>query len=356
MGFRFRKSINLGGGVRINFSKSGIGYSFGVPGLRYTKSPNGRTRKTYSIPGTGLSYVDESNSKSKKSQKIPQAEYVQEEYSNVETNEISSIDIQSVSGNQLIDKINNFKKKDSIIKNTIIVLSILMMFMSGKFAFILFGGFLLLTYKIYRDKTQLIKLQYQFNSEEQAYFDSFNKFFCVIAACNKLWLIKSKYTNVDTKRNAGVDSAIERIPVDFSQKTPYYLLTNVSCNCLTVGDNEFYFLPNMVLIESKKQTSISSLEDFNFSFEDTIFVEQEALPNDSEIVDYTWQYVNKNGEPDKRFKDNPQYPKCKYSLIKIENEIGINLSIMASSCEKINVAKGIYKELKESNSNETTNS
>lgn len=53
---------------------------------------------------------------------------------------------------------------------------------------------------------------------------------------------------------------------------------------------------------------------------------------------------------------NPQYPKCKYSLIKIENEIGINLSIMVSSCEKINVAKGIYKELKESNSNETTNS
>ena len=36
MGFRFRKSINLGGGVRINFSKSGIGYSFGVLGLRYT--------------------------------------------------------------------------------------------------------------------------------------------------------------------------------------------------------------------------------------------------------------------------------------------------------------------------------
>ena len=40
MGFRFRKSINLGGGVRINLSKSGIGYSFGVPGLRYTKSAN----------------------------------------------------------------------------------------------------------------------------------------------------------------------------------------------------------------------------------------------------------------------------------------------------------------------------
>lgn len=28
MGFRYRKSINLGGGFRINLSKSGIGYSW----------------------------------------------------------------------------------------------------------------------------------------------------------------------------------------------------------------------------------------------------------------------------------------------------------------------------------------
>lgn len=40
MGFRLRKSINFGGGFRINLSKSGIGYSLGVPGLRYTKSAN----------------------------------------------------------------------------------------------------------------------------------------------------------------------------------------------------------------------------------------------------------------------------------------------------------------------------
>ena len=29
MGFRFRRSINLGGGFKINLSKSGIGYSWG---------------------------------------------------------------------------------------------------------------------------------------------------------------------------------------------------------------------------------------------------------------------------------------------------------------------------------------
>ena len=38
MGLRMRKSINLGGGLRVNISKSGIGYSWGVPGYRITKT------------------------------------------------------------------------------------------------------------------------------------------------------------------------------------------------------------------------------------------------------------------------------------------------------------------------------
>ena len=58
MGFRFRKSINIGG-FRINLSKTGIGYSFGFPGMRVTKLANGRNKLTFSIPGTGISHVTE---------------------------------------------------------------------------------------------------------------------------------------------------------------------------------------------------------------------------------------------------------------------------------------------------------
>lgn len=41
MGIRFRKSFNLGGGFRVNVSKSGIGYSWGTKGFRYTKTARG---------------------------------------------------------------------------------------------------------------------------------------------------------------------------------------------------------------------------------------------------------------------------------------------------------------------------
>lgn len=65
MGLRFRKSINIGP-IRLNFSKSGIGYSIGKKGIRLTKTATGRTKATVSLPGTGLSYEHDLTSSSKK--------------------------------------------------------------------------------------------------------------------------------------------------------------------------------------------------------------------------------------------------------------------------------------------------
>ena len=71
MGFRFRKSVNLGP-LRFTASKSGISTSFGGKGARVTKLANGRTRSTLSVPGTGISYVSETSGKRKTSKKVIQ--------------------------------------------------------------------------------------------------------------------------------------------------------------------------------------------------------------------------------------------------------------------------------------------
>lgn len=65
MGFRYRKSINLGGGTRLNISKSGFGLSTGIKGFRVGVGPKG-VRTTASIPGTGISYIKQSSFKKKK--------------------------------------------------------------------------------------------------------------------------------------------------------------------------------------------------------------------------------------------------------------------------------------------------
>ena len=65
MSWSFRKSINLGP-FRINFSKSGISYSFGLFGFRTGVNAKGRQYKSFSIPGTGVRYQDTAKSKSRK--------------------------------------------------------------------------------------------------------------------------------------------------------------------------------------------------------------------------------------------------------------------------------------------------
>lgn len=62
MGFRIRRSIQILPGVRMTFSKTGIGYSAGVKGYRVTKRADGRVQRTASLPGTGISYVTTSGS------------------------------------------------------------------------------------------------------------------------------------------------------------------------------------------------------------------------------------------------------------------------------------------------------
>lgn len=54
MAWGFRRSFNLGP-LRINASKSGIGYSVGGRGLRIGKDARGRSYTNVSLPGTGIS-------------------------------------------------------------------------------------------------------------------------------------------------------------------------------------------------------------------------------------------------------------------------------------------------------------
>jgi len=60
MGFRFRRSIKIFPGFRLNLSKKGIGTSVGIKGFHISTGPSGQ-RATTSIPGTGVSFVSQSH-------------------------------------------------------------------------------------------------------------------------------------------------------------------------------------------------------------------------------------------------------------------------------------------------------
>lgn len=72
MGLRYRKSIKLGKGIRLNINKNSIGLSAGVKGARVSVNSKGRKTTTLSIPGTGISYSKTSSIKSGKQKSTAQ--------------------------------------------------------------------------------------------------------------------------------------------------------------------------------------------------------------------------------------------------------------------------------------------
>lgn len=65
MGLRIRKSYKVGDHSRVTLSKSGVGFSTGVKGLRFTRTAKGQNKVTASIPGTGISYEKNLSAKNK---------------------------------------------------------------------------------------------------------------------------------------------------------------------------------------------------------------------------------------------------------------------------------------------------
>jgi hypothetical protein len=57
MGFRFRKSIKILPGLRLNLSRSGVSANIGVRGANISVGPRG-TYVNAGIPGSGVSYRD----------------------------------------------------------------------------------------------------------------------------------------------------------------------------------------------------------------------------------------------------------------------------------------------------------
>ena len=78
MSIRFRRSVKLIPGVRLNFNKDSVGMSFGVRGAHYTVNSKGRRTASVGIPGTGLYAVEtlssgrKSGTRSRQSAQVPE--------------------------------------------------------------------------------------------------------------------------------------------------------------------------------------------------------------------------------------------------------------------------------------------
>ena len=329
MGLRYRKSINLGGGFRINISKSGIGYSWGVKGYRITKTAKGRTRTTASIPGTGISYVHETGRR-RKGKAVHTAQVPVIDNNHYDTRIIENNITKYTVSEGLEDILATAKKAINLNKvaNVGFWVTLILGF-ALPFLFILTVAFIAL--KIYVKRKGIVILDYTIDDDQQAVVDERINPMIKITQCAKVWRITQSSTVINKKYSGGASSSVMRTPCKASTKAPFPFKTNSQCAVFKYKKEAMIFLPDKLFVISGTKIGALNYSDISTFAYTTRFHESQAIPKDAQVIGHTWQYVNKSGGPDKRFSNNRQIPICLYGEVELKSAQGLNTEIMFSN-------------------------
>lgn len=92
---------------------------------------------------------------------------------------------------------------------------------------------------------------------------------------------------------------------------------------IPVGRQQIFIMPDRILVYEARQVGAVEYHDCVLESNPTYFIEDDKPPTDASTVSMTWRYTNKNGGPDRRFKDNPSIPVMEYRELLWQSSSGL---------------------------------
>lgn len=352
---RFRRRTKLFPGVYLNFSKSGISTTIGVPGASLNFNKQGTYLNT-GIPGTGIYDRQRIGRGKKGTQTTPFVDFetpvetiTTEEFGAIKTDQVEATTTEGLQElkKTLLDcyqERNDLKNEIRKAKSKLTFATIIMVL-----SFILIFGIFVKWFKENRkDKKEYLQdlenqlencfvnidmeVDDQFEIKYHALLDNYK----TLLTCEKIWDITSAVSIDQKTTRSAASTAIQRRLVKFGFgnmdiiKSKYDALHFENAN----GGDLFIYPAFLAIIDASKKFGLIDIRELDFDFHAQRFLEEEKIPKDSIVVDHTWAKVNKNGTPDKRFKDNYQIPICQYGEVELTSETGLNEAYSFSSYEK----------------------
>lgn len=342
MGFYLRKSISVGP-LRFNLSKSGVGVSAGVKGLRFGVGPRGN----YVHMGRGGLYYRATLPPSAPSRNPP----IQPDLSptlqippgtHAPLEEIESADASQIvdsSSRELLDELNRKRAKMRMWPVVAIASAAILGFgVSSNWPMwlllvLLVAGAVGIYIAYGRDTLEkTVVLFYEFDSDMEAAYAQFHCAATKLANCAATWHIEASGKVHDRKYHAGASDLVRRKSTFVQKVEPPYVKTNIETVAVGVGRQTLHFFPDRVLVYDANGVGAVGYQELRVGVSATRFIESDSVPRDAEVVDRTWKYVNKSGGPDRRFKDNKELPVCRYEEIALSSPSGLNEVLQLSRC------------------------
>lgn len=315
MGLSFRKSVSLGKGARINFSKSGVSLSSGVKGFRITQGPRGTH---LSIGSNGLYYRTKLSGPTSADAPSfpPQVEAESEEHSIIH----SSPNLVSPFNDELLKNTNEKIGKISQLHFLLVLFAVLSLpafaihTALGAVMLIIIGFFAKQRLSIHSRLPNSSLIQ-QLNSSEMAKFSSGSESLLSLSDSSLL-----KSSNGDAAIFLGRPNLID---------------TNYDAVCLTIAGTSIYFLPQQILVQIDGRYQCFPYGALSISFKEVVITGDQASPADAEIIGYRWCFARTDGSQDRRYKNNYQVPRIKYGTLKLSVGETLIFFLRASSIPKL---------------------
>ncbi|MGE0610061.1 MAG: DUF4236 domain-containing protein [Pirellulales bacterium] len=360
MGIYFRKSISIGP-IRLNLSKSGVGASVGVKGLRLGIRPDG---SEYVHAGRfGIYFRQELGSAKGSTLSLPGDRPI---YSAIGFESVAASEIATTSPSELVDAINlvrhlpryDWRVRLAAIASTVVLLPTALLVavsnMSHEWPFyvnfltlavpavICVGLFFVASQTTqWERRRRTLSLNFYLEGRFCLAYETLVSAINRLAVCEQVWRVIGASWNHDPKRNAGSTDQVRRDLVQTGADVPEWIISNIPIPAIRIGNESYFFFPAGILVDDQYDCAFVNYADVSVceAIEDYAELSGEH-PRESTVVRWTWLHPNQDGSPDRRFSQNVQVPYCRYGKLLIHSQRGIALHLLTSSSP----AAGLFAE------------
>lgn len=355
MAWSYRKRIKIVPGVHLNFSKRGISTSIGVKGASLNFSSSG-TRLNTSVLGFSNSYQISGSSSSRspqpRSQPLPVPDFHPNLTDNIfsaDVHEITSQDMSGIKESILVAQ----RQKIELEKDLKKIKKALSFSKTKKIAsYILIYGFInkkvvqtinqdinaqkeaIIETKIVIDNSA-INIDVQFDDPTKRKYERFYNAFKNLSTSHRIWDITGAHFQDRVAARSNASTLVNRRETKLGVKSLPIIKSNYEALYFqNINGADLYFYPTFVIMYTNNQNfAIIGLDELSLMTTSVSFTETSSVPRDSKVIRKTWAKVNKNGTPDKRFKNNYQIPVVQYGRIHLSTSTGVNEEYQMSNFE-----------------------
>jgi hypothetical protein len=371
MGLRFRRSVRLFPGVRLNFSRSGVSTSIGVRGATMTLGPRG-TYANVGILGSGLSYRTRLDTPSRTHQRAPNpvptwsapppprspiraAGVASIPGTEVE---IKSADVGVLTSpglGELKELINEaishhaeltsqlaqhkkalaraagrLRRAQSLVVRLFTAKSIPRLVEAANNALDQF------------DDTQshlegcFVEVDFAFDEATRNSYAALVQAFEGVKSAQRIWDITATAAVDRVTQRTTAASALTRVPVTFDFMEPKIIRSQYRVMRLgNIAGRDLQIFAGFVMMRAASQDfALIELSQLDCQLANSNFIEEETVPSDAERAGTTWKRANKDGSQDRRFNNNYPIPVMRYGALAFSSPSGLAAIFQISSYAK----------------------